>query len=248
MKQKHWIKTGLLTTLVLLLALTVCSKKASSQQKSWSMMQDIRQVTELARSSGWETLKQDKGVTLSNRWLLFGDSVKTREIAIQFVADANIEQVLANLTKPERMVAWNNRVRSIDVLRNQGSTWITHTVYDIPYPFSQQDLVVQNVMTKDHQKTIILLSALPDYIAPLKNVTRQQLYFGKWELNPLDNGATEVKFSAVSFSKSGVPRFIRDPVVQNMLFNSFLSLKQLSSSEEVANVNSTQISSSKVIK
>jgi hypothetical protein len=160
--------------------------------------------------------------------LTFGDSLKTREIAVHFVVNANYLSVLACLMYPEKMIAWNDGVRSLNVHQQEGFTWITHTVYDIPYPFSQQDLVVKNVMIQEKQKTTIMLSASPDYIEPLKNVNRQQLYLGKWELKILDNSSTEVKFSAISLSKSSVPRLIRDSIVQNKLFNSFVSLKELS--------------------
>ena len=74
--------------------------------------------------------------------------------------------------------------------------------------------------------------ALPGYIAPLENVNRQQLYYGMWELSPAGNGHTEVTFSAVSFSKSAIPRFIRDPLIFGRLFNSFLKLKEQASSDE----------------
>jgi hypothetical protein len=201
---------------------------AQHQSISWSTMDDIRQVTKLASSTQWETIREEKGVKLSSRWLTFGDSVKTRELAAHFVVDADFHGVLDCLMNPEKMMAWNDGVRSLDVYQQDGSTWITHTVYDIPYPLSQQDLVVKNVMIWDKQKITILLSAIPGYIEPLKNVNRQQLYFGKWELKTLENSGTEVRFSVVSFSKSGVPRFMRDPVIQNKLFNSFVRLKELS--------------------
>jgi hypothetical protein len=191
-------------------------------------MDDIRQVTKLATFTRWETIREDKGVKLSSRWLTVGDSVKTREIAAHFVVDADYESLLACLKYPEKILAWNDGVRSLNVLQQDGSTWVTHTVYDIPYPFSQQDLVVKNVMIQEKQTIIILLSASPDYIEPLKNVTRQQLYFGKWELKTVDNSRTEVRFSAISFSKSSVPRFMRDPIIQKKLFNSFVGLKELS--------------------
>lgn len=201
---------------------------AQHQGIAWSTMDDISQVTKLATFTRWETIREDKGVKLSSRWLTFGDSVKTREIAAHFVLDADIQSVLTWLINSEKMIAWNDGVKSLDVYQKDEFTWVTHTVYDIPYPFSQQDLVVKNVMLHEKQMITILLSASPDYIEPLKNVTRQQLYFGRWQLNPLDKSGTEVKFSAISFSKSKVPRFIRDPIIQNKLFNSFVRLKELS--------------------
>ena len=201
---------------------------AQHQQTDWCTIDDIRQVTKHAYFTRWETVREDKGVKLSSRWLTFGDSLKTREISVQFVVDADYQSVLACLMNPEKMLAWNDGVRSLNVYQQDASSWVTHTVYDIPYPFSQQDLVAKNIMIQEKQNTIILLSASPDYIEPLKNVNRQQLYFGKWELKTLEISRTEVRFSAISFSKSKIPRFMRDPIIQNKLFNSFVRLKDLS--------------------
>lgn len=217
-------------TAALVLIGILCSGKliAQHQQISWSTMDDIRQVTKLATSTPWETIREEKGVKLSSRWLTFGDTIKTREIAAHLIVDTDFREVLDCLMNPEKMLVWNDGVRSLNVFKQDGSNWITHTVYDIPYPLSQQDLVVKNLMIRDKQKIVILLSAIPDYIEPLKNVNRQQLYFGKWELLSHENSSTEVKFSVLSFSKSRVPRFMRDPIIQHKLFNSFVRLKELS--------------------
>jgi hypothetical protein len=218
--------------LILIILLAGSQTNTFAQHQAWGAMEDIRQVEKLASATDWTTIRQDKGVTLRSRWLVFGDTLKTREISSHFIVDADINDVLINLVQVRKMLAWNDGVRSLDLLKHEGTTWITHTVYDIPYPLSQQDLIVKNVMIKEQDKVIILLSALPDYIKPLRNVTRQRLYFGKWELRPLKNGRTEVSFSVLSFSQSTIPRIIRDPIVQNKLFNSFLKLKELSSSEK----------------
>jgi hypothetical protein len=233
------MKTQTLIIMILIWFPVGIQSASFAQQKSWSELHDIRQVTEHSSAEKWETIKQDRGVTLRSRWLTFGDSLKTREISSHFVADADMQNVLANLLYPEQLLAWNDGARSMKVLKREEQSWITHTVYDIPYPFSQQDLVVKNTMATENEKTIILMSALPDYIAPLKNVTRQQLYFGKWELRPLGNRTTEVRFSAISFSKSRIPRFVRDPVIQNKLFNSFVRLKEQTSA--TAGVEGNQI-------
>ncbi len=124
------------------------------------------------------------------------------------------------------MLEWNEGLRSMKLLKQDGSVWITHTLYDIPYPFSQQDLVVKNIIVPDKQKVTILLSSLPEFIKPIKNTTRQKFYFGKWELTPVNNETTEVRFSVLSFSESRIPRLIRDPIIHNKLFHSFLNLKE----------------------
>lgn len=243
MQEIYKMKTGSLAALALLFVLNGFITNAVAQQISWSAMEDIRQVTEMAFVTKWEPIKQDRGVTLSSRWIAFGDTLRTREIALHFVVQANMDRVLVHLTDPDKMKAWNDGLRSLELLSQNGSTWITHSVYDIPYPFAQQDLVVKNALIQEEHKTIILLSALPGYIKPLKNVTRQQLYFGKWELITPNSTTTEVKFSALSFSKSNIPRFIRDPIIQNKLLNSFSRLKELSSDKATAVADQSSVQS-----
>jgi hypothetical protein len=211
---------------ILLIILVTGYPCLSGQNRNWNKIEDIRQVTEMASCRSWETLKEDKGVILKSRWLYFGDSLKTREISSCFIVNSNLQNVLDNLKSPQKMLEWNEGLRSMKLLKKDGSVWITHTIYDIPYPFSQQDLVVKNVMVTDKQKVTILLSSLPEFIKPIKNTTRQKFYFGKWELTPINDMTTEVRFSALSFSESRIPRIIRDPIIQNKLFHSFLNLKE----------------------
>jgi hypothetical protein len=101
-------KTNL--TLALLLALTICRTECLSQQETWSSFQDIRQLTELATDTNREIIKYDKGVTLSSRWLTFGDSISTRELSLHFVVDTDIERVLINIIYPEKIMEWNDEV------------------------------------------------------------------------------------------------------------------------------------------
>ena len=244
MKKVQKRKTFNSAFIVIFLVLMICRANAQTLRKTLDGMDDIREVIALASWSRWDTLKQDMGVTLSSRWLSFGDSLQTREIASHFIVQTNIQNVLVSLMEPEKMLAWNDGIRSLKILSQGGTTWITHSVYDIPQPLSQQDLVIKNMMIREGSKVIILQSSMPEFIEPMNHVTRQKLYFGKWELTSLDNFSTDVHFSAISFSKSGIPRFIRDPIIQNKMFNSFLKLKELSSDRIRANTTPYRTDSS----
>ncbi len=188
---------------------------------------DIRQITKLATTTVWKTIKKDDGITIKSRWLAFEDTLKTREISLNFIVKSDLDKILLNLKQPDKIISWNHTVKQAKLLEQYQNIWITHTLYDIPYPLSQQDLVVKNILIRADHHAVILMSALPDYIRPLMHVKRQRFYYGKWELNSIRGGQTEVKLSILSFSKSSIPRFIRDPIIQNSLFNSFVNLKKM---------------------
>jgi len=221
-------RISVLTVAMILCAFSL-SSRISAQAVSLNEMQEIGQVVQAASCGKWEMIKDEKGVRIRSRWLTFDDTLRTREISTHFVVKGQINDVLINLVQPARLESWNEGIREVSVLSTDGNSWITHMVYDIPFPFSQQDMVVKNSMVHTGQKTIINISSLPDYIAPINDVNRQRHYFGRWELTSLDKETTEVVFHAISFSRSNIPLFIRDPIIQRKLLNSFIRLKELSS-------------------
>jgi len=199
-----------------------------AQNRLLDQNSSLTALTKLAKCGKWESVKQDNGVDISYRWLAFGDTLKTREVATCFIADARVEDVLINLRTKQALETWNNGVRELNLLKNTDSSWITHTIYNIPYPFSQQDLVLKNTIERSADLTLVHVKALPEYIALVDDVNRQRYYRGQWTLKPLVGGKTEVHFSVISFSKSSIPRFIRDPIIQHALLSSFIKLKALS--------------------
>lgn len=218
-----------LLLLVLLSGLTINKTIVTAQEALLKDLKNINQVVALASSLGpWETIRQDQGVSLISRWLSFGDTLKTREISSRFVVNTNMQGILTNLVEPDRFKDWNDGVRSVRVFSRDDTSWITHIVYDIPQPFSQQDLVIMHEMKTHGRKILVNMYAVPDYVPPLKNINRQRLYFGQWELRALNSKQTEVSFSAISFSKTNIPRFLRDPIIQNKLIRSFIRLKEQS--------------------
>ena len=181
-----------------------------------------------AKCDKWKVVRKGEGVNISTRWLSFGDTLKTREIAMDFKVDASTNDVLLNLQNASVLKQWNISVRELKVFNLTDSTWVTHMVYDIPYPFSQQDLVTKNTIIEQDEDIIIDVKAQPELVQEREDINRQRFYFGQWQIKTMPYGKTEVRFSAISFSKSIIPRFIRDPIIQRKLLSSFIMLKELS--------------------
>lgn len=214
--------------IILFSGLIINERPSSAQHIPLMNMKEINKVIALASCGEWETIRQDQGVTLRSRWLTFGDTLKTREISSRFVVNTHMHGVLANLMEPGRFQAWNDGVRSVRMLQRSDSSWITHIVYDIPQPFSQQDMVIMHEMKTEERRILVHMYAVPDAVPPLKNGNRQRLYFGQWEIRAINSTRTEVRFSAISFSQTNIPRFVRDPIIQNKLMRSFIRLKEQS--------------------
>lgn len=189
---------------------------------------NIHQVTEVADLEKWKTVKDEDGIRLQYRWLKIDNSIKTRELSLHFVTHTEMDTVLTYLQDAERHTQWNMGVKTFDIL-SQDSTqmhWVSHTEYNIPFPISQQDLVVNNSLTKTDSSMVIDITSQPNFIPPLEDVDRVKYYIAQWEMNKLDSTHTEITFSAITLSKSYIPRFIKDPIIQNNLVKSFKALKE----------------------
>lgn len=186
----------------------------------------------LTSKDDWKVVKETEGVTLKYRWLYIGDSIKTRELSLCYETSQNSGDVLRKIKEPLKIKEWNSSVRSHINLENNESNWVSHTIFDIPYPFTQQDLVVFNVQSDKNGITTIYMHASADFIAQKEGVERQRFYLGSWVLTPKYDNLLEVKFSAISLSTSKIPRFIRDPIIHNRILNSFVKMKEQTSSKK----------------
>lgn len=224
MKHLKKLKIGVLFFILILYSVNNTQAQNFSSQKKIN----IDYLVSQAECGKWKVVKKGEGVAISTRWLNFGDSLKTREVVMYFKVDATTSDVLYSLQNTSILKQWNNSVRKLKVFNRTDSTWVTHMVYDIPYPFAQQDLVTKNTIIEHEKNIIIDVNAEPELVQLIKDVNRQRYYFGQWQIKALQDEKTEVRFSVISFSKSNIPRFIRDPIVQSKLLSSFIKLKELS--------------------
>lgn len=214
--------------LILFILLSGTTLKLKAQTHVLDTVCNIKQVTNSAKKSPWETVKQDEGITIKYRWLKINKSTKTREMLAQFSVVTPKDSIFNFLQQPEKHVEWNKGVKSFKVLKNDSLSWVSHSIYNIPFPISQQDLVAKNIRIDSNHQTTINITSQPNFIPPLEDIDRVKYYIGQWIIKPISetSDTVNVSFSAITLSKSYIPRFIKDPIVQNNLLKSFKALKR----------------------
>lgn len=211
---------------ILFFSFALCIYSTKAQEYDLDSITNIHELTDKATKGSWRTVKNEKGITIAYRALKLKPSVKTRELKAHFTIHGNKDSAFAYLYYPEKYKEWNKGSKSYTILEGDSLQWVSHIVYDIPFPFSQQDLVTQNTkVDSNHQITINTISK-PNYIPSLEDVDRIKYYIAEWVLNQKENNTVDVTFSAITMSKSYIPRFIKDPIVQNNLIKSFSILKE----------------------
>lgn len=213
--------TFLLTTLFLPLVYTI------AQNKSLDSIKTLKEFVSISKKGKWKEVRNKNGVSLNYRNLVFSDDIETRQLSAKFkLKSNNIDSIISHIKQPKHVKLWNDGVKKIFILKNNHSNWITHTTYAIPFPFKQQDLVTHSTISKKKNTLILSSKSIPNFIKHQKGVKREGYNLSEWRLTKSKNGIINVEFSALSLTKSKIPRFLRDPIIQRKLINSFINLKE----------------------
>lgn len=179
----------------------------------------------------WVTSRKSESVELQYRWVMVGDTLKTREMRAIFNVQAHPEEIVRNFYNCDKLKLWACGSKECKVFKTSEQEWINYSVFDIPKPFPQQDLVTKYYLKTLDNSTFIQVSAVPEYLPQHAGVERLQHYEGSWQLIPIGNGVTRVEFRSVSYTKPMLPRWLQDKILQPMLIDSFETLIKLSQNE-----------------
>jgi hypothetical protein len=180
----------------------------------------------------WKVAKRSGDIQVSYRYLMVGDTLKTREMRVSFPVEAEPDQIIKMFNDAEKFAAWSAGIEKCDILQMGDSSWIMYNLYDAPWPFKQRDLITEYKMEKSEDITKLIMTGKPDQLPQYDDIMRMKLYEGYWSFEPLQNGVTYVEFHTISFTGPLIPRFLQDPVLQNTFIRSMNKLKELLQEQE----------------
>jgi len=211
---------------LLLLAIGISSSNISmAQNKGLDAIENLQSFVAAAKKEKWKTRKQKDGVTISYRDLQLFDTINTRELMLKLTISGTIDSIVAQIKQPGNLTFWNEGIRKATLLRDHKDNWILHTVYKVPWPFAQQDIVAFYSIEQRKDTIVIFSKSLPNFIKPIKGSTREGYNLTQWLIISKSNKLFEIKFSAISITNSSIPRWIKDPMIRRMLRKSFLRFK-----------------------
>lgn len=213
--------------ILLLTTLFISLINLQAQNKLLDSINSLQEFVYLSKKGKWKEVKKKKGISLNYRDLIFNDTIKTRLLSAKFKLNSNnFDSVIYHLKLPKHIKLWNNGIRDINILKSEDSYWVSHAIYDIPFPFKQKDLVTYSTISKKDSFLILSSKSLPNFIKPQKGVTREGYNLSEWRLKLSTNSTIDVEFCALSLTKSKIPKFLRDPILQRILVKSFANLKE----------------------
>jgi hypothetical protein len=182
----------------------------------------------------WKSARKNENVELQYRWVCLGDTLKTRELRALFTVNAPSEAIIRNLNTESNFQNWSVGVKQCKNIEQTSDGWIMYSLFDIPKPFNQQDLIAKYTVEQLANTTVVMIESVPKYLPTVKNVIRINNYSGYWILESVSDNITHVKFHSTSYTKPMFPHFIQDPILQRMLIKSFETLINQSENEAIA--------------
>jgi hypothetical protein len=185
-------------------------------------------------SDQWEEVRNSNGVITYVRWQHYPDGTRSRERKGDMLVDCSLKKSVDILTDPAATKKWMSGVSENYVLyKSSSSEWYTYTLYDIPWPFNNRDLVsVFAVKNYPANKSVIInIVSKADHVPPKPGIERLKDYNATWTITETAPQKVHIIFSAKSNTPPMFPRYIQDPVIEKMFHNNLVRLKDLLSQQ-----------------
>jgi hypothetical protein len=194
-------------------------------------VKETENVNKISTSSDqWEEVKNNNGVITYVRWLHKSDGTKTRERKGDLQADCSLKKTVEVLTDPAETKKWMSGVSENYLLsKSNPSEWYTYTLYSIPWPFNNRDLVSAfAVKSNPGNKTVIInIASQANHVPPKPGIERLENYNATWTITETAPQKVQIEFSAMSDTPPMFPRYIQDPIIEKMFHNNLVRLRAL---------------------
>jgi hypothetical protein len=176
--------------------------------------------------TNWELVKSRNGIKVFSQWVTLDDGWKTRRLRGDFQVNMALPDLIAILKDGRKVKNWMEGVTESYTIKDQDQLWYSYAKFNIPWPFDDQDLIVENMLdlNGNGDTVYISLKSRPDMLPEVAGLKRMENFYGYWKLIRIAPGVSHVEYAAYSKSEPLVPRFIQDPIVQNTFISSLENL------------------------
>lgn len=177
----------------------------------WIMM--ILVVCDQVYAQQWEFAKERDGIKIYTRKET-GNSLKSFKGTADLAAPMN--RVTSLLANGKDFDWWDKDITEIKVLAFEPGKLIQYyLVYDVPWPFSDRDLVVETLISVDPVTGIETIQASPllNRIPEKPGLVRIKKYSQKWVVQPLTPSTTRVTLEGTVDPGGNVPAWLYNMVI-----------------------------------
>ncbi len=174
----------------------------------------------------WVCVKEDRGISLHERWIQVNDSLKVRERKGEFVVNCNMDDVAHYLKDYKTVDKWMKGVKQVRMV-NSNDKDLVYMVIHLPWPFSDRDFfALYSSIQMDSNHMIIKVNSEENSKTTSKKLVRIKDYRASWKLQHINQQKTKITFTVFSSEPPLFPQWMQEPVIKKVFLN---NLKRLQS-------------------
>lgn len=179
----------------------------------------------------WYRVKTHVGIKVSMRSIEVGKEERRISKASTYMDQpyASIVRVLVGNSDVWARLNRMQEVYNFNVSVDK-SYWNSYCLFDMPWPFKNQDLVIQAQYFPGYDgcSSRIEITGVPDLLPLKQGVVRVRIFKSAWLLEEVDDHTTHVQYIGIGEGQSFLPRWITDPIVQKNLIALLENLREMS--------------------
>jgi hypothetical protein len=173
----------------------------------------------------WVFVKEKEGIRLYTRKEV-NNSVKS--FKGEAYLHTQMEKAFSLITNVKNFDLWDDDITEMKVLLNEKDKHVQYyLVYDVSWPVTDRDLVVDALITTDSVTGIRVMEAKPlhNVIPEKSDMVRIKKYWQKWTLIPVEEGLVHIILEGTVDPGGSVPAWLSNMVITETPFKSIRSVK-----------------------
>ena len=178
-------------------------------------------------ANAWELAKEGNGIKVYTRPV---DGSNFKEYKGIMTLDASVSSLVALIDDTPAYPDWiDTCIEGKTIKRISPAESYTYTVNKAPWPVSNRDAVVRNVIRQDRETLVVTIeiTGIPDFVPPKAGLTRVKYIKGFWQLRPLEEGKVEVIYQVHNEPGGKLPSWLVNSVVVNQPYRTLLNMKKM---------------------
>ena len=181
---------------------------------------------EFADTTSFVLVKSSHGIVLYERWYPITPDMRAREIKASFRIRATPEAAVALMKDASKGQRWNKNTCSYKVVNDADNQWVSYIQYDLPWPVSNQDCVLQYEQIHASDTVSIIFKGIKHPLFPeSKRIQRIQELNGKWVFVKKDDEYHVEYYISTTPSKT-LPGWMTDPIIRNNLLDTMYAFRK----------------------
>jgi len=178
-------------------------------------------------NDGWKLSKSKDGIKVYTR---IPEGSKFKEYLAETTVQASPEQLVKVLKDVDHYTDWMAHIKSARLIKEDGKDeFYVYSEISVPWPFNNRDEVTKTVVSKDESSGTynIFIVMIPDMLPENKGVVRMPEGKGKWVIEPVKDGMTQIVNQFIGDPGGSIPSWVVNMFIVDGPYKTLEGLKEI---------------------